>query len=116
MDTLQFRLDILNKSGIITDKERDVLEKWIDIIMEYSKDFDSVKLERMITHCAMMMKRKRDNEDIGSLPDEMFQTIREHQNYNDCVELFNKMNELYQVNSEEEKYLILHLCSLFEKE
>ena len=65
MDTLQFRLDILNKSGIITDKERDVLEKWIDIIMEFSKDFDSVKLERMITHCAMMMKRKRENEDIG---------------------------------------------------
>ena len=59
MDTLQFRLDILNKSGIITDKERDVLEKWIDIIMEFSKDFDSAKLERMITHCAMMMKRKR---------------------------------------------------------
>ncbi|MGN1399565.1 MAG: PRD domain-containing protein [Erysipelotrichaceae bacterium] len=116
MDTIQFRLDILNKSGIINDQEKEVLEKWLEIINDFSQNFNQEKIERMITHCAMMMKRKRDNQDIGTLPDEVYQSIKEHENYHDCVQLFNKMNELYQVNSQEEKYLILHLCSLFERE
>lgn len=116
MDSMELRLNILNQSGIITDEEKGILLKWIEIIKDYSSDYNSEKLERMITHCAMMMKRTRDNEAIGSLPDEIFESVKEHDRYQDCLQLFNKMNELYPVNSEEEKYLILHLCSCFEKE
>ena len=65
-------VDIYSDSAYVVNA---FLEKWIEIIMEFSKDFNSEKLERMITHCAMMMKRKRENEDIGRLPDEMFQKL-----------------------------------------
>ncbi len=114
MNSINQRLDIFNQTGIITNKEKEILEKWVEIINDYSSQYDIEKLERMITHCAMMMKRQKNNESIGELPNEFFASVKEHKKYEDCVQIFNKMNEIYHVNSSEEKYLILHLCSCFE--
>lgn len=114
MDSINQRLDIFAQSGIITNEEREILIKWIKLIEEYSTEYSVEKLERMITHCAMMMKRQRENEDLGTLPNEFYASVVEHERFDDCMLLLNKMTALYPVNTHEEKYLILHLCSCFE--
>lgn len=116
MDTLKQRLDILLTANMITLQEEEILEEWVRLIKENSAFVDQEKLERMITHCAMMMKRQRDKTEFESLPDEIYESIKEHELYTECCSLFNKMNKIYQVDSKEERYIILHLCSCFSKE
>lgn len=114
MDSINQRLNIFFQSGIITSEEKEILIRWIEMIQEFSSEYSIEKLERMITHCAMMMKRQREKEDLGRLPEEFYLSIKEHELYDDCMELLKQMTSLYPVNDQEERYLILHLCSCFE--
>lgn len=113
MNTIDQRLDIFVKTGILLAAEKEILLAWIKMIKDHSMNYDEEKLERMITHCAMMMKRQRDHEEIDILPDDLYITVKEHKNYPACLKLLSKMTALYPVNVYEEKYLIMHLCNCF---
>lgn len=115
MNTIDERLNIFLNASMITQEEYDALNAWVKIINDYSQDYEMEKLERMVTHCAMMMKRQRENEDIGELSYELFASIQNNEFYEKSVSLFNKMNAVHPVNENERKYLILHICSLFAK-
>ncbi len=116
MDALKDRLDIFTLRKMITEDERKILEQWIAIINDYPLECEQEKLERMITHCAVMMKRQRDGESIGKLSEEIYEPVINHELYIDCAYVFKRMNEIYNINNEEEKYIILHLCNCFSKE
>lgn len=116
MNTITQRLDIFLNAKMITEEEKAALEKWINIINTYSMDYQMEKLERMITHCAMMMKRVREQEEIGDLPDEIYAKLQADKHYLISLSLFDKMNAAYVIPEQEKRYLILHLCSLYGKE
>lgn len=115
MNTIQQRLEIFKNSGILVDNEADILKEWARIIEDSTEECDYEKLERMITHCAMMMKRQRNNEDIGELDYEIFSNVQKHESYENSKQLFDKMNEIYPINTNESGYMVLHLCNCISK-
>lgn len=116
MDMIQQRINIFLQAGMIESSEVQVLNQWIAVIDEYSKDYDKEKMERLITHSAMMMKRQRENAVVDSMPEFIFESVKEEAHYEDCVRLYEKMNAIFPVSENEKKYLILHLCGLYGSE
>ncbi len=113
MDAIQQRINIFLQAGMIEPSEAKILNQWIDRIDEYSKDYDIEKMERLVTHSAMMMKRQRENAVVDSMPEFIFESVKEDVHYEDCVEIYEKMNAIFPVSENEKKYLILHLCGLY---
>lgn len=116
MDAIQQRIDIFLQTGMIEPAEKEILNQWIGIIEEYSVDYVPEKLERLVTHSAMMMKRQRENAVTDSMPEFLLESIKEDIHYEACIKIFEKMNDIFSVSENEKQYLILHLCSLFTAE
>lgn len=116
LERIQQRINIFIQTGLIEAWEEKVLEQWISLIDEYSSDYDLEKLERLITHSAMMMKRQREKTVVDSMPEFIFDAVKEDRHYEDCVRIYGKMNEIFPVSENERKYLILHLCGLYTTE
>ncbi len=113
MDVIQQRINIFLQANMIDQSEASVLNQWIGLIDEYSSDYDIEKMERLVTHTAMMLKRQRENAEVDSMPEYIFDSVKEDEHYEDCVALFERMNAIFSVSDNEKKYLILHLCGLY---
>lgn len=112
MESLETRISIFTTSGIITKEEANILRKWIEIINQECTHYELETLERIITHSAMMMKRKRENESLELLNEEIFKSIKASPNYSKGLEIYNQMKTYYEVSESEERYMILHICTL----
>ncbi len=108
------RLDIFVTSNMITEEEKHLLLQWGKELNDKTKDNE--KIERMITHCAMMMHRKRTNDKLDELSDELFYAIETHKKYEESQEFLKMMNTLYTIPPVEERYILLHLCTCFSNE
>lgn len=113
MDVIQQRINIFIQANMIDLSEASILNQWIGLIDEYSSDYDIEKMERLVTHTAMMLKRQRENAEVDSMPEYIFDSVKEDEHYEDCVALFERMNAIFPVSDYEKKYLILHLCGLY---
>ena len=116
MDTIQQRIEIFENAAMISHVEAELLDTWADILRKEIPGIKSENLERIITHSAMMMKRKKDQETIDPLSDEIYQTIMDSEQYPTAVCLFEKMKEHYSANEVEKRYLILHICTCLSRE
>ncbi len=113
MESIQYRISLFLATGLITQEEASALREWVKIIDRHSENYDKEKLERMITHSAMMIKRQREGEEVGNMPDEVFAGLEEDGNYERSLKLYEQMNAVFPVSEQEKRYLILHLISLF---
>ena len=112
MDEIEKKLDIFQECNIINKDEKNILEMWISLIKYAKNNCNEEMLERLITHSAMMMKRKNEKETMDvTLSDEIFSSVISEEVYDDCAKLFDKMNALYPIDDNEKRYILLHLCS-----
>lgn len=116
MDSLTNRINIFLETKMITDDEYHILNKWIEIINNYIESYDMDKMERMITHVAMMMRRNRLYEDIGEFPIELYDSMKELPHYQITLDIVEELIQYYEVSENERKYLILHIANMFTKE
>lgn len=116
MHSLINRVNIFLETKMITEDEYEVLNKWIEIIDSHIESYEIEKMERLITHVAMMMRRNRLNEDIGKFPVEIYDSMKKYSHYQKTLYIVELLIEHYEVSENERKYLITHIANMFTKE
>ena len=70
------------------------------------------KIGRLLTHLAMMLKRKRDNEKVESISYQLFDELKESANYHKACEYLKLFEDKYEIEVNERNYILLHLLNL----
>ena len=99
---LKERIEILRSAAIINDDVAQYVNKVIDILQEYN--FDEPKMEMFTTHLAMAVQRIMVSGAVEQL--------------DDAKQVYSNITRDVPVKipESEEKFLLMHLCNLLQKE
>lgn len=106
------KLDIFEASNFINNNERKLIEKWQNKLSMYDKE----ALNVCLTHLVMVINRYHNNEDVDDLNEDIFNEVKNSDNYQEALKIVEAMKEDFTINAKEEKFMLLHLCNLLTKE
>lgn len=113
MNELLMKIDLLCDTGIIDQKDKDVLTMWINYCDEHMT-LDTEKFDVFVTHCAMILSRTRENSLINKLDESIFESI-DQQLLQKAIQVMKEMKEIQDFNECEDGYVLVHLCNLLSK-
>lgn len=113
---LKERIEILRSAAIINDDVAQYVNKVIDILREY--DFDKSKMEMFTTHLAMAVQRIIVSGAVDQLDDSIWNEVQTFDTFDEAKQVYSNITRDVPVKipESEEKFLLMHLCNLLQKE
>ena len=104
---LKDRIEILRSAAVIND---DVAQQ------EY--EFDESKMEMFTTHLAMAVQRIMVSGSVEQLDDSIWSEVQAFDTFNEAKKVYTNITSdtPVQIPESEEKFLLMHLCNLLQKE
>lgn len=113
---LKDRIEILRSAAVINDTVAQYVNKVIDILEEYH--FDEPKMEMFTTHLAMAVQRIMTSGAVEQLDESIWNEVQIFDTFNEAKQVYaNIVSEApVQIPESEEKFLLMHLCNLLQKD
>ena len=113
---LKERIEILRSAAIINDDVAQYVNKVIDILQEY--DFDEAKMEMFTTHLAMAVQRIMVSGAVDQLDDSIWKEVQAFNTFDEAKQVYSNITRdvPVKISESEEKFLLMHLCNLLQKE
>ena len=113
---LKDRIEILRSATVINDNVAQYVNKVIDELERYQ--FDESKMEMFTTHLAMAVQRIMTNGEVEHLDESIWNEVKNFDTFNEAKQVYaNIVSEApVQIPESEEKFLLMHLCNLLQKE
>ena len=113
---LKERIEILRSAAIINDDVAQYVNKVIDILQEY--DFDEAKMEMFTTHLAMAVQRIMVSGAVDQLDDSIWNEVKAFNTFDEAKQVYSNITRdvPVKISETEEKFLLMHLCNLLQKE
>ena len=113
---LKDRIEILRSATVINDNVAQYVNKVIDKLERYQ--FDESKMEMFTTHLAMAVQRIMKNGEVEHLDESIWNEVKNFDTFNEAKQVYaNIVSEApVQIPESEEKFLLMHLCNLLQKE
>ena len=113
---LKERIEILRSAAIINDDVAQYVNKVIDILQEY--DFDEAKMEMFTTHLAMAVQRIMVSGAVDQLDDSIWNEVKTFNTFDEAKQVYSNITRdvPVKISESEEKFLLMHLCNLLQKE
>ena len=113
---LKDRIEILRSAAVINDNVAQYVNKVIDALEKYQ--FDESKMEMFTTHLAMAVQRIMTNGEVEHLDESIWNEVQIFDTFNEAKQVYaNIVSEApVQIPESEEKFLLMHLCNLLQKE
>jgi PRD domain protein len=113
---LKDRIEILRSASVINDTVAQYVNKVIDTLEEYH--FDEPKMEMFTTHLAMAVQRIMTSGAVEQLDESIWNEVQTFDTFNEAKQVYaNIVSEApVQIPESEEKFLLMHLCNLLQKE
>ena len=113
---LKDRIEILRSAAVINDTVAQYVNKVIDTLEEYH--FDEPKMEMFTTHLAMAVQRIMTSGAVEQLDESIWNEVQIFDTFNEAKQVYaNIVSEApVQIPESEEKFLLMHLCNLLQKD
>ena len=113
---LKERIEILRSAAIINDDVAQYVNKIIDTLEEYH--FDESKMEMFTTHLAMAVQRIMTNGEVEHLDESIWNEVKNFDTFNEAKQVYANIvsDAPVQIPESEEKFLLMHLCNLLQKD
>ena len=113
---LKERIEILRSAAIINDDVAQYVNKVIDILQKY--DFDESKMEMFTTHLAMAVQRIMVSGAVDQLDDSIWNEVKTFNTFDEAKQVYSNITRdvPVKISESEEKFLLMHLCNLLQKE
>lgn len=113
---LKDRIEILRSAAVINDDVAQYVNKVIDTLQEY--EFDESKMEIFTTHLAMAVQRIMVSGSVEQLDDSIWSEVQAFDTFNEAKKVYTNITSdtPVQIPESEEKFLLMHLCNLLQKE
>lgn len=113
---LKERIEILRSAAIINDDVAQYTNKVIDILQEY--DFDESKMEMFTTHLAMAVQRIMVSGAVDQLDNSIWNEVKAFNTFDEAKQVYSNITREVPIKipESEEKFLLMHLCNLLQKE
>lgn len=113
---LKDRIEILRSAAVINDNVAQYVNKVIDALEKYQ--FDESKMEMFTTHLAMAVQRIMTNGEVEHLDESIWNEVKIFDTFNEAKQVYASIisNAPVQIPESEEKFLLMHLCNLLQKE
>lgn len=110
----QNKLNILLQAGKINDLDVEFLN---EIDSDLSKYDDGNKEEMLLIHVAMTISRQRNNEMIDTMPEALWQQIKNKPAFQRAKQywLEKKSKASVALSKDEDQYIIMHLVNVLSK-
>ncbi|WP_015295710.1 PRD domain-containing protein [Tepidanaerobacter acetatoxydans] len=112
------RIKILYDGGVIDGKVRDLALKTAAWLSQMGINVEDEKGNMFITHLAMSFQRIKDGNTVEALEDFIIDELQNNKNYpkaQDFIDFIEKEGKI-KLPESEKGYILLHICSLMEKE
>lgn len=109
------RLEILEKSGLITRQAVVQTEKMLELLEAKGRDPDPEKLVMFTTHMAMALGRIGNGQQEEPMDRAVLEDIKEESAYAEAQAFMEELKKIMdtELPESEEEYMIVHLCNLF---
>ena len=116
MGTLDTRIDIFKKSGILSDAAAKDVERLLSLFSKvYGIELTEENAGPFVTHFCMALSRRENGDDILPMPDELFEEIELNDNYESAVYMANGIDScIAPLPENERRYVLLHIVNLIE--
>ena len=113
---LKDRIEILRSATVINDNVAQYVNKVIDELERYQ--FDESKMEMFTTHLAMAVQRIMKNGEVEHLDESIWNEVKNFDTFNEAKQVYANIasDAPVQIPESEEKFLLMHLCNLLQKE
>ena len=113
---LKDRIEILRSATVINDNVAQYVNKVIDELERYQ--FDESKMEMFTTHLAMAVQRFMKNGEVEHLDESIWNEVKNFDTFNEAKQVYANIvsDAPVQIPESEEKFLLMHLCNLLQKE
>ena len=113
---LKDRIEILRSAAVIHDDVAQYVNRVIDALDEYQ--FDELKMEMFTTHLAMAVQRVMTSGAVEQLDESIWSEVQVFDTFSEAKELYATIvkDAPVQIPESEEKFLLMHLCNLLQKE
>ena len=113
---LKDRIEILRSATVINDNVAQYVNKVIDELDRYQ--FDESKMEMFTTHLAMAVQRIMKNGEVEHLDESIWNEVKNFDTFNEAKQVYSNIvsDAPVQIPESEEKFLLMHLCNLLQKE
>lgn len=113
---LKTRIQILFEGNVISEKVALYVNEVIDMMNREFENPDQTKAEMFITHIAMATQRICDNNCAEGLDEELWKDVQNSENFEKAIIFYEEIKKKSPVifPEEEKKFLLLHLCNLFD--
>ena len=113
---LKDRIEILRSATVINDNVAQYVNKVIDELERYQ--FDESKMEMFTTHLAMAVQRIMTNGEVEHLDESIWNEVQIFDTFNEAKQVYASIisDAPVQIPESEEKFLLMHLCNLLQKD
>lgn len=113
---LKDRIEILRSAAVINDNVAQYVNKVIDALEKYQ--FDESKMEMFTTHLAMAVQRIMTNGEVEHLDESIWNEVKIFDTFNEAKQVYASIisDAPVQIPESEEKFLLMHLCNLLQKD
>jgi len=113
---LKDRIEILRSAAVINDNVAQYVNKVINALENYH--FDESKMEMFTTHLAMAVQRIMTNGEVEHLDESIWNEVQIFDTFNEAKQVYASIisDAPVQIPESEEKFLLMHLCNLLQKE
>lgn len=113
---LKDRIEILRSATVINDNVAQYVNKVIDKLERYQ--FDESKMEMFTTHLAMAVQRIMKNGEVEHLDESIWNEVKNFDTFNEAKQVYANIvsDAPVQIPESEEKFLLMHLCNLLQKD
>ena len=113
---LRRRIGVLKNAGIISNEVSNYMDEVISILEV--NDFEQSKLEMFTTHLAMALKRTMEGGEELQLDDSIYLEVLNNISFDNANLFYESILENMPciLSENEQKYVLMHLCNLYQKD
>lgn len=114
-DYLYERMEILEKSGLISRQVTFQMEKIMELLEELDKELEPEKVVMFMTHMAMALQRIENEQCQESLDQTALEEMKREKAYPEAKIFTEKLKKIsaMEIPEAEEEFILVHLCNLF---
>ena len=112
------RLEIFKNSGQISEKEIEALLKIIEMFDKFGILLNEENGAMLVTHLCVAVNRINNNDLVKEMDSEVYKEIENTTSFDKAEKAFLLIQEALQIQIPncEKGYIMVHLCTLFERE
>lgn len=113
---MENRIKILRNAEILNNQTEAMIWQVIRLLENKGYLINENTSAMLITHLASMLKRSQEGKDIDRLDKEILNQVEEFPKIDTARELLCGIKKILPISSNEEGYILMHLCALLTKQ